>query len=262
MKMISPVSTALLLVAPLCAQAPAPSHPVRILLQMDKPPIGTPALDTVPIVEILRTFAREENLAPPPPDGDGWLVGIGLTTQEELNGMLVGGGLIRLTPVHHGKPTPEEAKESGVLTVALKSDALAKALGDQLVLKSRELLAQAKVIPQRPPTFKIPASDLVPADGQSDPHHFEFSQVTVRNQPAQPPYPSEARKNHVQGTVVVEITVGPDGTPVSAAALEGPGALLPYACSYVMHWRFNPLTMNGHPEYGRFRMTLNFRLSE
>lgn len=255
-----------LIAAPLCAQTPEPQlpHPVRILLQTEKPPLGTPALDTSILADRLKAFAKAENLVPPTPDGDGWIVGVGLTTQKEMDGLLVGGGTIRLTPIRHGKTAPEEAKESGVLVVAWKSLDLCNALGDELAWRSRDLLAAAHAVPKEPPIYKVSATDLGPQAGQADSAHprvFDFSQVTMKSQPQQPPYPVAARKNHVQGTVVIELFVDPTGTPVSAAAISGPGPLLAYACEYALRWRFNPLTQNGHPESGRFRLTLNFRLN-
>lgn len=246
-------------VLPLCAQAPAPA--VRILLQADKPPIGTPALDTAAIADKLKAFAKDENLVPPTPDGDGWILGIGLTTQEEPNGLLVGGGAIRLSRLRGGKIVPSDVKETGALVVAWKSGNLNSGLGDELVRRGRELLAEAKVVSKMPVPHLVPHPPQGPEQASpSEPHRFEFSQVRIRYQAPQPPYPTEAKRNHVQGRVVVEVAVGPDGLPLSVAALEGPGPLLPYACGWALRWRFDPLTLNGHPEYGRFKLNMNFYL--
>ncbi len=264
--MISRLLLPAILVLPLGAQAPEPQppHAVRILLQADKPPLGTPALDTAAIIEKLKAFAKDENLVPPAPDGDGWIIGIGLITQKDPDGLLVGGGTVRLTPVRHGKTIPNEAKDSGVLVVAWKSQDLCSALGYEVARRSQELLVGAKVVPDLPLIrHEVPASSLTPPTGQSDPFHphaFEFSQVAVRSQPPPAPYPVEAKKNNVKGTVVVEIAVDPTGTPTSVTAIEGPSPLLPYACGYAIHWRFKPLTLNGHPEYGRFKMNFHFEL--
>lgn len=262
--MISRLLIPSFLALPICAQAPEPPRPVRILLQVDKPPLGTPALDTAVIADKLKAFAKDENLVPPMADGDGWIIGIGLTTQEDPDGLLVGGGTVRLTPVRHGKTFPEEAKESGALVVAWKSHDLCRALGIELARKSQELLVSAKVVPDLPLIrHEVPAPNLTPPSGHPDsshPHAFEFSQVVVRSQPPPPPYPVEAKKNNIKGTVVVELTVDPEGTPTSVTAIEGPGPLLPYACGYAIRWRFKPLALNGHPEYARFKVNFHFEI--
>jgi hypothetical protein len=261
--MISRLLIPTLLVLPLCAQVPAPAPAVRILLQADKPPIGTPALDMTAISEKLEAFAKAENLVNPGPDGDGWVLGIGLTPQEEPNGLLVGAGAIRLSRLSGGKIAPDGVKENGALVVARKSGDLCSALGYELVRRCEELLVEARVIPGKSLSPEPLTPTTTPKVGQGDsaqPRRFEFSQIKVRELPPQPPYPAYAKTNRIQGRVVVDLVVGPDGIPISVAALEGPGPLLPYACRWALGWRFDPLTPNGQPEYGRFKLNLNFRL--
>lgn len=262
--MISKLLLYSVLVIPLCAQVPAPapasSPAVRILLRTETPE-GTPALDMAAITGSLKSFATDEGFIPPAPDGDGWVLGIELNTRKEPNGMLAGSGAIRLSRVKHGKITPDDMKESVALVVAWKSEILGKALGDELVRQGQDLLAKAEVIsaplvshsiPKPPPSMNV--------GNPSKPHRFEFSQVKIREQPVQPPYPLEAKQQHIQGTVVVELAVDPTGVPVSATAIEGPDPLLPYACSWILQWRFDPLTLNGRPEYGRFKINMKFQL--
>lgn len=258
-KMISRLLLPTLLAVPLYAQVPAPA--VRILLQADKPPIGTPPLDTAVIADRLKAFAVDEGLVPPAQGGDGWILGIGLTTQEEPNGLLVGGGAIRLSRVRGGKIVPDDAKEAGALVVAWKSENLSSGLGDELARRGRELLAEAKVVSGKPVPHPVSHPQQGPEQASpSEPHRFEFSQVHIRYQPPQPPYPAGAKEKRVQGKVVIDVAVGPDGLPLSVAAVEGPGPLLPYACGWALRWRFDPLTMNGHPEYGRFKINMVFQL--
>jgi len=89
---------------------------------------------------------------------------------------------------------------------------------------------------------------------------YDFSQVTVKYQPPAPAYPAIARIAKIQGTVKVEITVGTDGVPIKATAIEGPPQLRPTAENYAMHWRFEPALMNGVPISVRFVLTMPFRL--
>ena len=89
---------------------------------------------------------------------------------------------------------------------------------------------------------------------------FDFSQIKVKYQPPAPPYPPLAKLAKIQGTVVVEITVGVDGVPVKATALDGPPQLRPTAEQYAMNWRFEPALLNGVPQTARFKLTMPFRL--
>ncbi|MDE3032112.1 MAG: TonB family protein, partial [Acidobacteriota bacterium] len=89
---------------------------------------------------------------------------------------------------------------------------------------------------------------------------FNFSQVKVKYRPPVPPYPPLAKIARIQGTVVVELTIGPDGVPISATAKEGPAELRPTAEFYAMQWRFEPAVLNGQPQYARFTVTMPFQL--
>lgn len=57
-----------------------------------------------------------------------------------------------------------------------------------------------------------------------------------------PPYPVFARVGHVEGTVVVEATVEPDGRVSSARAISGNHLLRSAAADAVKRWRYKPQT--------------------
>ena len=84
--------------------------------------------------------------------------------------------------------------------------------------------------------------------------------IKVKYSPPAPPYPPLAKIAHIQGNVVVEIVVGPDGIPVSARAVEGPTQLRAMAEDYAMKWKFEPAMSNGVAQSARFKLTLNFKL--
>lgn len=88
----------------------------------------------------------------------------------------------------------------------------------------------------------------------------DFSQVKVRYQPPVLQYPPLAKMAKIQGTVVVEITIKPDGTPNEAVAKEGPIQLRAAAEKYAMEWKFEPQKENGIAQYSRFRLNIVFRL--
>ncbi|HLO66806.1 MAG TPA: energy transducer TonB [Holophaga sp.] len=89
---------------------------------------------------------------------------------------------------------------------------------------------------------------------------FDFSQMKIKFQPPAPPYPPLAKIARIQGTVVVEIVVGPDGIPQSAHAVEGPQQLRQTAEQYAMGWKFEPAMLNGVAQTARFKLTMPFRL--
>jgi protein TonB len=89
---------------------------------------------------------------------------------------------------------------------------------------------------------------------------FDFSQIKIKYQPPAPPYPPLAKIAKIQGTVVVEITIGIDGIPIKAQAVDGPPQLRPAAETYAMQWKFEPAMLNGVPQTAKFKLTMPFRL--
>jgi TonB family protein len=81
-----------------------------------------------------------------------------------------------------------------------------------------------------------------------------------RFQPPDPEYPALARSSRIQGTVVLEVTLGADGVPLQAHALSGPYALRACAEAWAMAWRFFPYLQNGLPQAGLLKLTVTFRL--
>lgn len=55
-----------------------------------------------------------------------------------------------------------------------------------------------------------------------------------------PNYPEIARRMHIEGTVVVELTAMPDGSVKDVHALSGHPLLVQAAEDCVSHWRFLP----------------------
>ena len=90
---------------------------------------------------------------------------------------------------------------------------------------------------------------------------FDFANVKIKEQPPVPPYPAVARAARVQGKVVVEIVINPDGVPTQATAIEGPPLLRKFAEDYAMRWRFEPALLNGAPQWAKFKLIMPFRLT-
>ncbi|MBZ5681405.1 MAG: TonB family protein [Acidobacteriia bacterium] len=72
-----------------------------------------------------------------------------------------------------------------------------------------------------------------------------------------PVYPENAKGQ--QGTVVLELLIGRDGSVQDAKFLQGSLAFARAATDAVRQWRFKPYTLNTHPASVRTVITLNFR---
>jgi TonB family protein len=89
---------------------------------------------------------------------------------------------------------------------------------------------------------------------------LDFSLVRPKYRPPAPAYPPLARNAGVQGEVAVQITIGPDGVPVSAHAAAGPQQLRAAAETNSLAWRFYPYLQDGTPQFCRFLVTFTFRI--
>ena len=77
-----------------------------------------------------------------------------------------------------------------------------------------------------------------------------------------PRYPEEARKNRVQGKVVLEAVIDEKGNVVRVTTLESPDpALAEAAIEAVKKWTYEPTTRKGKPVKVRMTVTVAFRLS-
>jgi protein TonB len=76
-----------------------------------------------------------------------------------------------------------------------------------------------------------------------------------------PVYPPFARKAGIQGRVLVEVTIGVDGVPIAAKAVEGPPMLRAGAEALAMQHRYYPALENGEPVAVIIYKPFNFQLT-
>jgi protein TonB len=105
----------------------------------------------------------------------------------------------------------------------------------------------------------IGSGSVISSGQQNIVANITFSQMKALNQPPFT-YPAMAQRARVQGTVIVEITVGPDGVPRSAVAKSGPQLLHAHAIDYAMKWRFQPYMVDGHAQAAKFPLTIIYKL--
>jgi protein TonB len=76
-----------------------------------------------------------------------------------------------------------------------------------------------------------------------------------------PDYPALAKQAHVEGSIVVEIVISPEGRVESARALNGHLLLTKAAVDAAYAWRFEPTILNGLPVRVTGVITFNFKLN-
>ncbi len=79
----------------------------------------------------------------------------------------------------------------------------------------------------------------------------------------QPTYPEEARKNHIEGLVVIESIIDQKGAVTAAKVVKSPDDLLSNAAvAAVQTWKYKPATKNGQPVKVYLTVTVTFKLQK
>jgi TonB family protein len=75
-----------------------------------------------------------------------------------------------------------------------------------------------------------------------------------------PIYPDKAKANRVQGTVVLHVVIGTDGSIKEIEAISGDTALVKVATVAVQQWKYKPTLLNGEPVEVDTTIKLEFHL--
>ena len=78
-----------------------------------------------------------------------------------------------------------------------------------------------------------------------------------------PTYPLAARSRRIEGTVLVEFTIRPDGSVSEPRVVQTPasGVFDQAVLRAIVQWRFTPRIEGGQPVSRRARQTVRFSLS-
>lgn len=106
------------------------------------------------------------------------------------------------------------------------------------------------------PAVPDPAGAAGPAGG---PITLSGDAVRILRQ-VNPAYPSMAVAAHLQGQVVIRMTIDAQGLPAQVEAVSGPQVFQEPAMRAARQWRFEPARQNGEPVPATFLLTLNFVL--
>jgi TonB family protein len=75
----------------------------------------------------------------------------------------------------------------------------------------------------------------------------------------EPAYPAEARKDHLQGVIALDIVVAKDGSVLRMRALNGPDVLAQAAMDALRWWKFEPYRVNGEPAIVETTVAVEFK---
>jgi periplasmic protein TonB len=82
----------------------------------------------------------------------------------------------------------------------------------------------------------------------------------TREKQVAPVYPAKARENRVQGIVILDVTIGTDGTVTDVNILRPIQELNDAAIAAVKQWRYEPTKVDGVAVPVRMTVSLNFNL--
>jgi outer membrane biosynthesis protein TonB len=123
--------------------------------------------------------------------------------------------------------------------------------------------AAAAAIPNPVPTVSV-FSRFRAIRGPSDATRSAGSDLQVgrlKSGPA-PPYPVEAQRQQIQGTVELEVLVGTDGSILTVHLVKGPPELASVAMGTVRSWQYGQTTLGGHPVETDQSIYFTFKLTK
>jgi len=90
--------------------------------------------------------------------------------------------------------------------------------------------------------------------------HVGAGAVPTRVKNVPPIYPALAQSSQVQGVVILQARIGPDGHVTNARVLRSIPLLDQAAMDAVLQWEYQPTLLNGRPVPVLITATINFTL--
>ena len=153
------------------------------------------------------------------------------------------------------RPTTQEGAVAGATLVAGQSDSSSQGTSEPpsaadsmpAVESAGTSEALAKVASTQ---TKLPEPEISVSQGVSE-------ATLVRK--VQPIYPPEARNQRLAGSVILELTIGEDGSTRDVKVVGGPVVLVRAATEAVRQWRYRPALLNGKPTAVQKQITVIFK---
>jgi TonB family protein len=161
---------------------------------------------------------------------------------------------------------PEAAKEKPASSVAPKGEPAASPTvhpGELVIFQN------GRVIYRQPGSQPARRANLAPsapslASAQTGVSNAVLISPETANQyvaqRVEPEYPEQAREQHIQGPVTLQVIVAKDGSVKSLKTISGDSQLAAAARRAVSQWRFKPFLQEGKPAEFQTQVTVNFRL--
>ena len=115
---------------------------------------------------------------------------------------------------------------------------------------------ELSALEQFPPNAFTPPTGVSAEPGCMNPTPYR------RIKSVAPEYPQDARQQHVQGTVAVDVWIGTDGAPRVRKVVATPSASLGKSSeTAIAGWRYNPAACSGTPVQVETVLRINYTLS-
>jgi TonB family protein len=187
-----------------------------------------------------------------------------------LLGLALGwrGGAGQRTSATSSMPVPKLASDSSATrgdratdsaiaaeTVPVPSAVLSRAPASEGPSEGLLVTQNGKVI------FRLPPSEQ-PSGLESRPTAEKSKNVSATRliHRVEPKYPPDARAQHIEGAVVLDVQIGEEGKVQDIAIVEGNSELAEAAVEAVRQWKYRPYSVNGHPVEMQARITVRFKL--
>ena len=77
-----------------------------------------------------------------------------------------------------------------------------------------------------------------------------------------PEYPAAAKKDHIQGVVVMRVFIDEEGNVENMQLISAHPALVQAAIDAVTQWKYKPYLLNGAPTEVETQVVVNFALAQ
>ncbi len=162
---------------------------------------------------------------------------------------------IQRRPLHIPKPAE---------VAVVKPAAIPGANGNVVLLDNHKTVSKDHIAQQAKLASTDPAASVLPnkiGTGDGGPEVLPTKAAMARLvQRVEPEYPNAARQQHIQGTVLIDVTVGATGAVEALSLVSGESQLMAAAEQAVRQWKFQPLIKDGKAEKFESRIAIDFTL--
>jgi TonB family protein len=112
---------------------------------------------------------------------------------------------------------------------------------------------------------ELPITDPAPAPRPGVPRRVRVSSGVSQGLLAKkvnPVYPPDARKQHIQGVVILHVNIDREGNVVNIEPISGDPSLAVAATDAVRQWKYKPYMLNGEPVEIDTQVQVNFTLMQ